>query len=130
MSNGGAWQSNGNSKPSHWLRVEKGSELTKLEARRPSKGMGDVELLSLQPPWLKRYPWRWTAPPPPRPSRKGPQVRNGQRITNQTQWHPCVIETILHWVDSFQGGLWDFHRTGIPVSLGITLRTAISILPR
>ena len=53
MLNGGAWQSNGNSKPSHWLRVKKRSKLMKLKARRPSEGVGDLELLSLQPPWLK-----------------------------------------------------------------------------
>ena len=50
MSNGGVWHLNRSSKPSCWLRVEKRSEPTKLEARRPSEGMGDLESLSLQPP--------------------------------------------------------------------------------
>ena len=60
--------------------------------------------------------------------KKRPRVRNGQGITDQTQQLPRWIKTILHQVDSFQGGLWDFHRTGIPVSLGIILRTVTSIL--
>ena len=44
ISNRGAWQSNRNSKPPYWLRVEKRSELMKLEARRPFEDVGDPEL--------------------------------------------------------------------------------------
>ena len=50
MLNGWAWQWSGSSRSSCWLRVKRRSEPTKLKARMPSKGVGDLESLSLQTP--------------------------------------------------------------------------------
>ena len=77
----------------------------KLKARRPSKGMGDLELLSLQSPKLKGYPWGWTAPQGT--LRKEPRGRNGQGTANPTQ-------QLLCWINSTSGRQLLRRSMGLP----------------